>query len=59
MRYLCLGFHDEKIFQVMDDAERSALLEENASYQRMLVKNGHLLDGTAHAALQHRRDIAI
>ena len=28
MRYLCLGYHDEVIWQAMPDSERKALLDE-------------------------------
>ena len=55
MRYLCLGFHDENVWQAMNDAERSAILDETTGYQRMLEKNGHFIEGTA---LQSSRSAA-
>ena len=47
MKYLCLGYHEEKAWEAMSDSERKALLEENFAYERILRKNGNWLDGKA------------
>src|SRR4051794_9648052 len=47
MRYLCLGFHDEKAWQAMSDSQRKALLDENFAYQDELRAGGHYIDGKA------------
>ena len=47
MKYLCMGYHDEKLFAAMNETDRATLLEENFAYQNILRKNGHYLDGKA------------
>jgi hypothetical protein len=47
MRYLCLGYHDDKVWATMSEGDRARLLEENCAYQDQLRRNGHYLDGKA------------
>jgi hypothetical protein len=47
MKYLCLGFHDEKAFAALSEAELKSLLAENFAYEDELRRNGHYIDGTA------------
>ncbi|HSV13181.1 MAG TPA: YciI family protein, partial [Tepidisphaeraceae bacterium] len=55
MRYLCLGYHDEQTWAAMSDADRRALLADNATYEQRLRGGGHYIDGKA---LQDRRSTA-
>jgi hypothetical protein len=47
MRYLCLGYHEEKTWQMMNASEREALVEESLAYEALLRRKGHVLDGKA------------
>ena len=47
MKYLCLGYHDEKTLMAMSESERKALLEESRAYNEQLRRSGHYLDGKA------------
>ena len=47
MKYLCLGYHEEKAWSAMSDTDRKALVEESLAYEDLLRKNGHCIDGTA------------
>jgi hypothetical protein len=47
MRYLCLGYHEEKIWMTLSDDERKALLAECAAYEAILRKKGNYIDGKA------------
>lgn len=47
MRYLCLGYHDERKWQAIPDRERSAILEATVAYQEVLRGGGHLIDQQA------------
>jgi len=47
MRYLCLGYHEEKTWEAMSDDERKALLEDNSAYQDLLRRGGHVVDAKA------------
>src|SRR5437762_2409782 len=47
MKYLCLGFHEERTWEAMIESERKALVEESLAYEQLLRKNGHCIDGKA------------
>src|SRR3954447_10399809 len=47
MKYVCLGFHEERFFNGMSDAQRSAFVEACFAYDDELRRNGHFLGGTA------------
>jgi len=45
MRYLCLGYHDEKIWQGLSEGDRAALLDETFAYEDLLRSGGHVTGG--------------
>jgi effector-binding domain-containing protein len=47
MKYICLGFHDEKTWEALTDTERKSLLDETFTYQDELRHSGNYLDGKA------------
>src|SRR3954468_9551053 len=47
MRYLCMGYHEEQTWAAMSDDQRKVMLAENAAYEGVLRKNGHVVDTTA------------
>ena len=47
MKYLCLGYHEDKTWQAMSDNERNALLAESAAYDELLRKKGTYINGKA------------
>jgi hypothetical protein len=47
MKYLCLGYHDEKLWQAMPEGERNALMDETFAYADHLKTNGHIVDDHA------------
>jgi hypothetical protein len=55
MKYLGLGYLDEKKWEAMSSAEQDALLEECFAYDDVLRANGHVTDGEA---LQRGRNAA-
>jgi len=44
MKYLCLGFHEEKAWTSLPARERDAVLEETFAYADWLRASGHLID---------------
>lgn len=44
MKYLCLGYHEDKKWQAMSDHERQTLLEESAAYDDLLRQKGNYID---------------
>ena len=47
MKYLCLGYHDEALWQAMSEGERNALLDETFAYADTLKAGGHVIDDYA------------
>ena len=55
MKYICLGYFDEKKWVAMSESEKSAVLDECFAYDDVLRKNGHFVGGEA---LQSARNAA-
>ena len=53
MKFICLGYIDEKRWAAVAEGERSALMDECFAYDDELRKNGHFAGGEA---LQSHRD---
>ena len=47
MKYICLGYIEEKKWETMSDSERYAMLDECFAYAEVLRKNGHFAGGEA------------
>jgi hypothetical protein len=56
MKYVCLGYLDEKKWDTMSEREQNALIDECFAYDDVLRKNGHFVGGEA---LQSARNSAI
>lgn len=55
MKYICLGYFDEKKWETMSENERNAVMDECIAYDDVLRKNGHFVGGEA---LQSARNAA-
>ena len=47
MKYICLGYYDEKQWATMSESERNAYMDECFAYDDVLKKNGHFAGGEA------------
>ena len=47
MRYICLGYIEEKKLETISESERNAMMEECFVYDDVLRKNGHFAGGEA------------
>ena len=47
MKFICLGYYDEKKFNALSQSERGALMERCFAYDDDLRKKGHWLGGEA------------
>jgi hypothetical protein len=47
MKYVCLGYLEEKKWEAMPESERQAFMEECFAYDDVLRKNGHFIGGEA------------
>ncbi|MEW6439954.1 MAG: YciI family protein [bacterium] len=47
MKYICLGYYDEKKWEEMPESEQNALMDECFAYDDVLRKNGHFVGGEA------------
>lgn len=53
MKYICLGYIDQKKWEAVSESERNALMDECFAYDDVLRDNGHFAGGEA---LQSARD---
>lgn len=47
MKFVCLGYYDDKKWEAMSEAEQKALMEECFAYDDVLRKGGHIVGGEA------------
>jgi hypothetical protein len=47
MKYVCLGYYDEKQWETMSESERNAMMDECFAYDDVLRKHGHFVGGEA------------
>jgi hypothetical protein len=47
MKYVCLGYFDEKQWEALAETEQNALMDECFAYDDVLRKNGHFAAGEA------------
>ena len=47
MKYICLGYFDEKKWEAMSESEQTAVMDECFAYDDVLRKNGHFAGGEA------------
>jgi hypothetical protein len=47
MKYICLGYLDDKKWDTMSESEQNALIDECFAYDDVLRKNGHFVGGEA------------
>jgi len=47
MKYICLGYIEEKKWETMSESERNAMMDECFTYDDVLHKNGHFAGGEA------------
>ena len=47
MKYICLGYMEEKAWDTMSESERNNFLDECFAYDDVLRENGHFIGGKA------------
>lgn len=47
MKYICLGYFDEKLLDGMSEREQKTFVDECLDYDKDLRKNGHFMSGEA------------
>jgi len=45
MKYVCIGYYDEKKWEANSESERNAVMDECFTYDEALKKNGHFVGG--------------
>jgi len=45
LKYVCIGYYDEKKLEAKSESERNALMDECFTYNEVLKKNGHFVGG--------------
>ena len=57
MKFICLGYADEKSWEAMSESQRNALMDECLAYDDVLRKNGHFADGDALQSARNARTL--
>jgi hypothetical protein len=47
MKFVCLGYYDEKIWETMSESQQNALMDECLAYDDVLRSNGNFSGGEA------------
>jgi len=47
MKYLCLVYFEQKIWDIMPESEAQVIKEESAAYDQELIRSGHLIAAEA------------
>ena len=47
MKFICLGYIEEKNWEAISESERNAMIDECLAYDDVLQKNGHFIGGEA------------
>src|SRR5262245_49694431 len=47
MKYICLGYYNEKQWEALSENDRNAMMDECFAYDDVLRKNGHFAGGEA------------
>ena len=55
MKYICLGYMDEKKREAMTESEVNAFMDECFAYDDMLRENGHFVGGEALQSAGHTK----
>src|SRR5690606_39913917 len=45
MKYICLGYMDEEVWETLSESERNTYMDECFSFDEELRKNGHFAGG--------------
>jgi hypothetical protein len=45
MKFVCLGYYDEKTWETISESERNAFMDGCFAYDEVLKKNGHFIGG--------------
>ena len=53
MKYICLGYIEEKKWETMSEGERNAFVDECLAYDDKLRQNGHFVGGEALQSAQN------
>ena len=53
MKYICLGYYEEKKWETLPESERNTLMDECFAYDDELKKNGHFVGGEALQSAQN------
>jgi hypothetical protein len=57
MKYMCLGYYDEKAWGALSEAERNTFMDDCFAYDDVLRKGGHMIGGEALQSAQSARTV--
>ena len=57
MKYMCLGYYDEKAWGALSEAERNTFMDDCFAYDDVLRKGRHMIGGEALQSAQSARTV--
>ena len=57
MKFVCLGYYDEKAWEALSEEERNSFMDDCVAYDDVLRKGGHMVGGEALQAAQGARTV--
>ena len=57
MKFMCLGYYDEKAWERSSEAERNSFMDDCFAYDDVLRKGGHMVGGEALQSVERTRTV--
>lgn len=57
MKFICLGYYDEKAWEALSEAERNSFMDDCFAYDDVLRNGGHMVGGEALQSAQGARTV--
>ena len=57
MKFMCLGYYDEKAWEALSDAERNTFMDDCLAYDDVLRNNGHMIGGEGLQSAQSAKTV--
>ena len=57
MKFVCLGYYDEKAWEALSEVERNSFMDDCLAYDDVLRNAGHMVGGEALQSIQNTRTI--
>jgi hypothetical protein len=57
MKFMCLGYYDEKAFEALSESERNTFMDDCFAYDDVLRSGGHMIGGEGLQSIQQAKTV--